>query len=194
MSFRYLLSCISLGMLLISSGCAMQNKSTMQNLLALPDRFSESAEEHGAPADGSWWEAFSDLHLNALIEEAFNSNLDLALAYARLAQAEALAEKSAALRFPTLNLNGQSSRDQQQNIFGETRSTSASISVAAGYEVDLWKKLSSQRSAAELDHLAAREEVQTLYITVSAQLADPIVEVVNGDEQHVGLFEFRPAG
>ncbi len=49
-----------------------------------------------------WWEEFSDPELNALIESAFSDNLTLKKAWARLAQARAIAVQAGSGIYPNL--------------------------------------------------------------------------------------------
>ncbi|MDX1777193.1 MAG: efflux transporter outer membrane subunit, partial [Desulfobulbales bacterium] len=121
---------------------------------------------------GRWWELFNDTVLNGLMEEALAHNLDLARAYARLDQLAAAYHIVDSQRRPFLNLGGTASRDKQHSSMGDTLGNTYRLSVNAGYEVDLWQKLKNQSEAAWLVTLSARENIKTLYITLTAQLAD----------------------
>jgi len=55
---------------------------------------------------------------------------------------------------------------------GDTLGNTYRVSVNAGYEVDLWQKLKNQSKGAWLDTLSARENIKTLYISLTARLAD----------------------
>jgi len=121
---------------------------------------------------GRWWEQFEDKKLNSLMEEALVNNLDLEQAYARLDQLEAIYRTVDSRRKPFLNLGGTASRDKQNTSMGDTLGNTYRVSVNAGYEVDLWQKLKNQSKGAWLDTLSARENIKTLYISLTARLAD----------------------
>lgn len=161
-------------LILALPGCALHKSQVSEPLVTMPPVFIEADTTEGqeSAAIGKWWERFNDQTLNTLMEEMLANNLDIAQAYARLAQLEATARKSNAARFPFLDGNLEGDRNQQQSFLQETQGTNYSFSVAAGYEVDLWQKLKSQSKAAKLEAVASREDIKALYISLSAQFAD----------------------
>ncbi len=159
-------------MLFISTGCSVHERIAPDPGL-LPSTFLEADESKGpAELTGRWWEQFADQKLNSLIEDALVNNLDLEQAFARLAQVEAIYRTVDSRRKPFLDLGGTASRDRQFNYIGSTIGNTYRLSATAGYEVDLWQKLKSQSEAARLDTLSSREGIKTLYISLTAQLAD----------------------
>jgi NodT family efflux transporter outer membrane factor (OMF) lipoprotein len=46
------------------------------------------------------------------------------------------------------------------------------LSPTTSYEIDLWRKISSRTKAARLDASASEEDIRSLYISISAELAD----------------------
>ena len=139
---------------------------------APPVSYSSPPESITIRTADRWWEDFHDPELNRLEQVMFTGNLDLRQALHRIEQLEALLRVQQANRWPTLNLNGSLARSQSVNSAGETRATTSSISVAAGYEVDLWNRLRDRISAAELRQLAGEDEVRALLLSLSAQLAE----------------------
>ena len=75
------------------------------------------------------------------MEKTFSGNLDLAMAYSRLEQLEAVWKKKGAVRYPSLNLKGSGARSRQPGIPDDITGNTHSLSLAANYEVDIWKKL-----------------------------------------------------
>ena len=61
----------------------------------------------------SWWTLFNDVKLDSLIQRAARSNLDLRVAEARLRQARAVRESSAADFLPSLDATGSYARAKQ---------------------------------------------------------------------------------
>jgi NodT family efflux transporter outer membrane factor (OMF) lipoprotein len=66
-----------------------------------------------ASAASSWWTSFNDAELDSLIERAARSNLDLRVAEARLRQARAVREGSAADILPSVDASGSYARARQ---------------------------------------------------------------------------------
>jgi NodT family efflux transporter outer membrane factor (OMF) lipoprotein len=106
------------------------------------------------------------------MKEALANNLDLDQSYARMEQLQAVTRQAKSVLYPTLTAGGEASRARQPGIFGSTTGDNYSLSLAAGYEIDLWNKNRSGAMAAMLEERASREDVRSLYITLSAELVD----------------------
>jgi len=151
----------------IISGCSVHSPMISESTVDLPDSYS-SGEPIPAPPIGRWWKKFGDDKLNELIEEAFKHNLDITQSYERLQQSLALARKTGASRGPILNIEGSGGRTKKSGVTADTYQ----LSAAASFEIDLWSKLGSSSRAARLDALASEEDLRSLYISISAQVAD----------------------
>jgi NodT family efflux transporter outer membrane factor (OMF) lipoprotein len=115
---------------------------------------------------------FGDAELNRLMTQAFDGNLELSQAVARWRRAEAAVRSVSAGRRPNLSLEGQAGRQRQATFVGPVTGDYYGLSVAAGFEIDLWKRLASQVEAARFEHRAAAADVDALYLSLSARLAD----------------------
>ena len=157
----------------MAAGCAVHRGAMIEPIAPLPGAFGEArgGAEAGAPG-GRWWEVFADPRLDALLAEAFGHNLDLAQGVARLEAAQAAARAGEAALFPTLDLRGSTSRKSAPGFLGTDTGNGYSMSAAAGYEVDLWRRVRSGRDAARLAAQASAEDLHTLYLALSAQVAD----------------------
>ncbi len=156
--------------IMLSAGCAVHSPQSVAPPLPVPASFSEQ-NSPGVPVE-RWWEVFGDADLNLLMEEAFSGNPDLMQAYERFEQSRAVYRSNMAVRKPSLDLQGQWSREDTPSFFGNNTGNSYILSLAAGFEPDLWQKLKSRTMAAGLDMEALREEIKTLYISLSARIAD----------------------
>jgi len=164
--------------------CAVYKpQTTVSSLVVIPEQFSDSGSE---PLAERWWEAFGDDTLNELVERAFADNLDLRRAWARLVQADALARQAGSAQWPQVNAEGGVARTR---IFIDTSrfpvdvgglgidvSSSAvtklySLALGAAYEVDLWRRVASVKRGAELDLEATVENVNTIAVTIPAEVA-----------------------
>jgi len=135
----------------------------------LPRRFSATGQ---ADTPEKWWTAFGDAKLNGLVDEALRDNLNLRTAWDRLDQARALAARSAAPLWPSLDGSGGASRTwQKPGGAGGTAGSGLSLGLAAGYEVDLWGRIRSTYDAAGLDVRASDHDLRAAAITLTAQVA-----------------------
>ncbi len=159
--------------LALLAACTAYKPQPIELPNVLPESFTTRIEATSPEAPlYKWWESFGDSKLNALMKETFSNNLSLAQAYARLDQLMAVTRSTAVAQRPFLNLAGEASRTKQPGVSGDTTGNNYTLSVAAGYELDLWRKLDFRTKAATFDADASREEVISLYLSLSAQLAD----------------------
>lgn len=149
----------------------------------IPDSYSVETETQEVTIRGKWWAEFNDPLLNQLHSRLFSDNLDLAQALSRLEQLQASQTISGASRWPNLNLNGSVSRDSSPSATGTNRSTSSRLSVAAGYELDLWDKLKDKQAAAMLRTKAGEQDIQALLLSLSAQLTEQYFLTVEQSQQ-----------
>ena len=155
------------------SGCSIHRKQAITLPSPVPESFARQEKPPvESPPIGRWWEAFEDEVLNELMKEALATNLDLDQSYARMEQLQAVTRQAKSVLYPTLTAGGEASRARQPGIFGSTTGDNYSLSLAAGYEIDLWNKNRSGAMAAMLEERASREDVRSLYITLSAELVD----------------------
>jgi NodT family efflux transporter outer membrane factor (OMF) lipoprotein len=115
--------------------------------------------------------SFEDQTLDSLIDRALAGNFSLQTAWDRVDRAYAVARKAGAAFVPQVDADiGLGT--QRARINSRTDSSqSYSLGLAASYEVDLWGRIDSITSAAELDAQASTEELQTAALTLSAQVA-----------------------
>ena len=164
--------CITLTVLaacVLLSSCAVFAPDDRTGLNeALPQNFSLYSEE--APDTlNRWWESFQSPELNALVEEALTNSPSIQQAWARLAQAEAIAAKAGAARVPSVGYEGGASTTRRSATDNTTESYL--LGLNASYELDLWGRVKSQSEAAALDRDATREQLNTALITLTSQVA-----------------------
>ncbi len=149
-------------LLFLVSACAPHSKQTVEPK-KLPTSFSVSEANVQVQPD-QWWTNFNDPNLNQLLSQLFRSNLSLAQGHARLSQAEAIMRQTRSFRYPNLTIEGQTGSTK----LGE----SSQLSISAGFELDLLGKLAARADAGRLNYQASSMDLQSLYISLSAQLVD----------------------
>jgi len=144
----------------------------------LPDRFAAAEPSSSSePTDVSrrWWHSFDDEDLNELIERGLSDNFDLRMAWDRLRQAEATARREGATLVPTFDLQASTTRTELTQTAAQGSGAGGRndfrLGIAAAYEIDLWGRLRSARSAARLDAVASTAELRSAAMTLSAEIA-----------------------
>jgi len=164
------------------AGCSLHAPTTVAPPAA-PERYLEAADATAGVLPERWWQQFDDPRLESLMAELFAGNLQLEQAFARLQQAEAAARAAGAGRSLQLNAAGELSRSRQPGVTGEFEGESRQGSLAASFELDLWGKLKNRQQAARLQQQASRHDLQTLYLGLSAQLAELYYQAVEQRSQ-----------
>ena len=173
MKSRTMLILLPAAALIILGGCARHQPQTITLPAPVPAHYAEDPSPiPGSRAIGRWWKAFGDERLDALVEEALAANLDLRQAYARLDQLRAFTKITASARKPSLTFRGQTSVDHQPGLIESHTGGNYRLSLEAGYEIDLWKKLESREEAALLDEEAAVGDIETMYLGLAATVVD----------------------
>lgn len=132
-----------------------------------------------------WWTEFNDPGLNEVIDLALQGSLDLRQLWSRLTQAYAQARIEGAETYPQVELRGGASRTHQvdrdaQELLGGLGGRAARITnteryfIATGlsYEIDLWKRIASRRTAARLEYEATRQDVEATALSLTGAVVD----------------------
>ena len=153
--------------------------------VATPAQYTSAAgDETPWVRDTGWWTELGDTTLNRLVSDALAGNLSMQSSWARLRQAEAVAEQAGASRLPSVDVTGSASRSRSYGMTGAAATTNQfSASVGAAYEIDLWGKLATTEAAALRDVRATRLDVETLGMTLSASVAEAWYQLVDQRQQ-----------
>lgn len=115
----------------------------------VPSAFTGSqAKGASAEISAEWWRSFNDEELQALMNAALASNLDIAAALHRIEQAQGQLRATNASLLPQVDASGSASLDKGGSRGnGTTKSASGSVSVS--YAVDLWGSYRAQSASSE---------------------------------------------
>lgn len=166
-----------LGSLVGWTGCASLVVETESPPVAVPERFGGVGGN--LPQAARWWEAWGDAELTRRVERALAANLSLEAAWETLREAEAVARREGAARWPTL---------EAEFSGGERREDGASSSeysagLAAEYEVDLWRRVGAAASAAEFRAAASEAEVQAAALSLAAEVTVTYFQLIEARQQ-----------
>jgi multidrug efflux system outer membrane protein len=127
---------------------------------------------------GEWWRVFKDDTLTALEDEAAKGNQNVKAMAARVEQARQTAAIAGAGFFPTLDNTTSFTRRQPNAVArGMTPGTSLAIendyntSFGLGYELDLFGRVRNTSRAAKEDAQTAREDLQSVTLSMQADVA-----------------------
>jgi hypothetical protein len=127
----------------------------------------------GVKVPEHWWLAFQDKGLNEVVLQAFQDNLDLKQAWARLDQAQALVTIESAARFPEVNLDASANRSKQVITDGNSiYSNRFKLGLGLTWEIDLWKKIANRAEAAVLLASASRADAEQTALLLSGTVVD----------------------
>ncbi len=130
----------------------------------------QAAQPQDAVPD-DWWRLFDDPVLDQLQQQAQQANQNIALALARLRAAHAALDGSRAALAPTLGANAGSTRARSNGSAGRSIATADSIGLAAGWELDLWGRLSAGAEAAQASLQASADDLAAMRLSVQASVA-----------------------
>lgn len=163
------LSAISLLSVLGVSACensfALHENNTP--LIAGPAAYHADGTNHIIP-HGAWYQNFEDPALNTLIDKGFTGNLTLAQTLARLDAAKAQARISRAGVLPSMNVTANAGKIWEE---GDAQDLTSNFGAALAWEVDLFGRLSSAARSDRYDAIAAAEDVETMRLSLAADIA-----------------------
>jgi NodT family efflux transporter outer membrane factor (OMF) lipoprotein len=119
-----------------------------------------------------WWHAFGSQRLDQLVDDARNSNDDLAVAIARVQEADAQARIAGAPLLPSLDLGADATRQRGQITgIGPATFNTFNPELSASYELDFWGKNRATRASARATAIASRYDKETVALTVVSSVA-----------------------
>lgn len=184
------------------SGCDLANSEYLRPIVELPAFFRSTPAAAPAPAaeeaapeprgDAAWWSQFGSADLDRLIAQAQDRNFDLAAAEARIRQAMAQQEISAAPLFPSLDFTSNAARRQSAPTVSTSRtgsvarpvwSNSFNMQFEASYEIDFWGKNRAAADAANATLSARRFDLATVALTTEANVANAYFQLLGFGER-----------
>ena len=130
----------------------------------------------------TWWHDFHAAELDRLMNAAHDGNSDLAIAVARLKQADAQAVIAGAPLLPQVDAGASGERVRQQPSY-KTGSKLYSASLSASYEFDFWGALRDQAEAARLTAAASAFDRETAELTLQSAVANSYFSLLSLNER-----------
>lgn len=152
-----------------------------------PDSFEFS--QASADVQAKWWRQFGDPTLDALIERALATNLDLKLAASRLREANAVITIAGGEGRPQADAGGSFARREASTevafgqFFPPNPNNFHSVGFRASWELDVFGRVARGVEAASAEYDMAVEDARAALVMVCADVARNYVELRGFEEQ-----------
>lgn len=160
--------------ILALSGCTTSGKKLTKSQIdkgfKLPSSFRINGS--GELYSDRWWEIFKNNELNSLMNKMLLNNFQLAKSYEGLRALQATLGISEADKLPSLEAGIEATEGYSTSSGKRAWRDDYKISFTASYEVDLWGRISASIESDRLALLSDSYNMETLYMTLSAELAD----------------------
>lgn len=182
---------LPIGVALAFSACVTRKYAPPQAPEAATFR-GDAGTDTSSIASIAWKDYFPDAQLQALIQQALDSNLDLKIAVARIKYAEAGFRQSKAAFFPSATVDADYTLNKSSLIQArqfDPRATSTStveqyaLTASTSWEADIWGKLRKSRKAALAALLASEAYQRSIQTEVVAAVANNYYALLAYDEQ-----------
>jgi len=172
------------GLLLVTlAGCMPPRQPLPPEAAFTPPAQWRESGANSADLSATWWQAFGDPQLTALVEAALANNTDLLSAASRVEQAREQIQLSRAALLPSLDAALGAQRTRELSVLGMTHTTAVQPSLQVSYEVDLWGRLRRLREAAQLEYRATEAERDAIRLAVASTTARAYVSLLSLDRQ-----------
>ena len=182
---------------MLACGSMPPDKEYEQPALDVPSTLSSGSARASPPATAAgidwltWWKAFQDPVLEALLAEAAGNSQDLALATARIAEARATLDQNQSNFYPSVDLNASVNRRRSSENSGTFNPGAGAYSgdgqfgLSASYEFDFWGKYARADDAARARLLSQATSRGTVLTTLYANMAQSYFALRALDAQQV---------
>lgn len=172
------------GLLLVTlAGCMPPRQPLPPEAAFTPPAQWRESGANSADLSATWWQAFGDPQLTALVEAALANNTDLLSAASRVEQAREQIQLSRAALLPSLDAALGAQRTRELSVLGMAHTTAVQPSLQMSYEVDLWGRLRRLREAAQLEYRATEAERDAIRLAVASTTARAYVSLLSLDRQ-----------
>ncbi len=130
--------------------------------------------------EASWWQGFGDAQLTALEQQAQDGNRDIAIAAARVMEAEAQSTIQRSALFPQIGGQGDAQRGgcSGQSCASYPNGKLFGLNFNASYELDFWGLARDNLRAANEQLKSARFAQTSVALTITANVANQYLNVL----------------
>ena len=170
---------VCLGLSLIS--CKTVGPDYKRSETNLPATFSEAADVESAQLK-QWWVQYQDPKLNELIALSLKNNTNIALAVARIEEADASMREVGATLYPQVDLSAGATRSKVTELgsfppFGGAERNNFNFGLSTSYEIDFWGKIKRAKESAAANALATRAGKDTVELSLIGLVASNYLQL-----------------
>ena len=156
----------------------------------LPETFSEADSATGAANNvlKQWWKHYQDDKLNELVALSLKNNTNIALAVARIEEADASMREVGASLFPQVDLSADARRSKVTELgpfptFASPIRNNYTLGLSTSYEIDFWGKVRRAKESATASALASRNAKDTVELSLIGLVASSYLQLRGLDAQ-----------
>jgi NodT family efflux transporter outer membrane factor (OMF) lipoprotein len=140
--------------------------------------------DSGLPAL-DWWRGFGSRELTLLMEEAQTANLDIAVAIAKIQQADAQVKITNATLLPQLDANFSGTRSRTAGLGGAPSRVSSlyNLNLTASYTLDFWGRNRALLLSADEAAIASRFDKEVVALTTLVSVANAYFNVLDAQDR-----------
>jgi NodT family efflux transporter outer membrane factor (OMF) lipoprotein len=179
--------------ILLLGGCSLAPVYKPPVVSIPTDAWKDSPWRQAQPADqlprGAWWHMYGDSVLDALEAKIETANPNLASALARYDQATAFTAQLRSGLFPSVDAGASLTQNRQSDdrpLRGANQPNvyaANTIGVGASYDLDLWGRVRNQVAAGLAASEASAADVESVRLSLQAQLAENYIDLRGIDAQ-----------
>ena len=152
--------------------------------LQSPPTWQASGKGSQGKISQGWLSEFSDRGMKAAVDRAMTHNQDLAAAAARMREADYLRIAGKSRLLPNVALSSSGSYSMSGNgPAPSSQSERYGLSLAASWEVDLWKRLRDLNQAADADVAAIRSLYRGARLSLASSTAKAWCNLIAAEQQ-----------
>ncbi|WP_163340333.1 efflux transporter outer membrane subunit [Desulfopila sp. IMCC35008] len=164
--------------LFLLSGCTV-GPDYLRPEVPLPENWRLVPQQAQRFSNLSWWDQYGDPQLSQLITEALDSNLDLAVAAARIEELMGLYGSSRSAQRPKVDGIADWTRSAADGLTADLWQ----LKLSSSWEIDLWGRLRRNSEAAWADMMASEAGRSSLVLSLVASVATAYIDLLNLDRQ-----------
>jgi outer membrane protein, multidrug efflux system len=178
---KVLVIVLSLALSFVLSSCKTVGPDYKRAETNLPMTFSETANSENAELK-EWWKHYQDEKLNELIALALKNNTNIALAVARIEEADASMREVGASLYPQVDLSAGAKRSKVTELgafptFGGAERNNFNFGLSTSYEIDFWGKIKRAKESAAANALASRAGKDTVELSLIGLVASNYLQL-----------------
>jgi multidrug efflux system outer membrane protein len=158
------------------SGCVLSNRPSPPAASIQPPQQWRVSAGPTAEIEREWWHRYGDPVLDRLIERALANNADVAIAAARVREAQAQERQARSRLFPSLDLTVGSFRARSLSALGTPATgTSVEPQLQAAWEVDLFGRVRDLAGAARQQYFASEAAHDAIVLSIASATASSYI-------------------